>query len=246
MVLICDNAPYHHKREIGSFASKNEQQLIEIGLKDNIEYINIPTNIDRLTAMADSNIILEDVHYLNDEYCCVVFDPEKFKQRSSNNKPFVPTIEEMKVGMLKYIKEKKPELLECKVEKRLEERGHCVLWTPPYSPDLQPIELFWTAGKNNSRLFARNGITMKKQLNMYVRDGMATFISGTMMIPQSNRIIREYRRKQSIVRHYSSIPLIKPTKHSSQFATVLSVLWVMFILMKITYQTVMGCWPICC
>jgi hypothetical protein len=52
----------------------------------------------------------------------------------------------------------------------LKDKGHSILWTPPYSPDLQPIELFWAAGKNHARMFARNGITMRETVK-YVREG---------------------------------------------------------------------------
>ena len=42
-----------------------------------------------------------------------------------------------------------PELLECKVETFLAREVYDVLWTPPYCPELQPIELFWASGKNH-------------------------------------------------------------------------------------------------
>ena len=42
-----------------------------------------------------------------------------------------------------WLRKHKPELLCCKVKQYLKEHGHGVLWTPPYCPNLQPIELFW-------------------------------------------------------------------------------------------------------
>ena len=33
----------------------------------------------------------------------------------------------------------------------IKSKGGYVLFTPPYCPDLQPIELFWAAGKNHAR-----------------------------------------------------------------------------------------------
>mmetsp|Transcript_32288 Transcript_32288/g.74383 ORF Transcript_32288/g.74383 Transcript_32288/m.74383 type:complete len:80 (-) Transcript_32288:424-663(-) len=32
-------------------------------------------------------------------------------------------------------------------EGRLANDGHEIIWTPPYVPELQPIELFWGVGK---------------------------------------------------------------------------------------------------
>jgi hypothetical protein len=170
MILICDNAPYHHKRRIGSLSSKSKAQLLKLGKDHDIEYIDLPLTVERLSAISDMGDMMEDVQYLNDDYCRVLFDVNKFKQRSGLNKPFVPSLEELKVGLITYIKNNKPELLECQIEKTLKERGHRILWTPPYSPDLQPIELFWAAGKNHARSFARNGITMKETVE-YVREG---------------------------------------------------------------------------
>ena len=30
----------------------------------------------------------------------------------------------------------------------MERDGYGVIWTPPYLPDVQPVELFWAGGKN--------------------------------------------------------------------------------------------------
>jgi hypothetical protein len=170
MILICDNAPYHHKRQIGSLSSKSKQQLLQLGVKHNIEYIDLPLTVERLAALSEIGELLDDVQYLSEEYCRVAFNPEKFKQHSANNKPFIPNIDELRMGILKYIQDNKPELLDCEIEGFLKQRGHRILWTPPYSPDLQPIELFWAAGKNHARLFARNGITMRETVQR-VREG---------------------------------------------------------------------------
>ena len=45
-----------------------------------------------------------------------------------------------------------------------------MLWTPPYCPELQPIELFWAAGKNNVALKYKNDFKMK-DIVKYLREG---------------------------------------------------------------------------
>jgi transposase len=60
----------------------------------------------------------------------------------------VPSSDELKRGLLWYIAANYPELLECKVEKVMREKKYSILWTPAYTPELQPIEMFWAAGKN--------------------------------------------------------------------------------------------------
>ena len=56
---------------------------------------------------------------------------------------------QLKTGFVLYMQANLPHLLECKVEQHHQERGHKVLWIPPDCLDLQLIELFWAAGKNN-------------------------------------------------------------------------------------------------
>lgn len=76
----------------------------------------------------------------------------------------VPTLEEMKAGFLGALRghPEKCKLLQCKIESVLAERGHQWLWTPPYSPKLQPIELFWAAGKNHVAHEYFEGRTMRE------------------------------------------------------------------------------------
>ncbi len=72
-------------------------------------------------------------------------------------------LEEMKAAFLSAMRAdpEKKKLLECKIEQRLEAGGHCVLWTPPYCPKLQPIEVFWAQGKNNAMNNFAEGQTMR-------------------------------------------------------------------------------------
>jgi hypothetical protein len=56
------------------------------------------------------------------------------------------------------------------VERLLQSKGYEVLWTPPYCPDLQPIELFWVAGKNHVARHFYTGRTMKETVEL-LRDG---------------------------------------------------------------------------
>ena len=40
MVLVCDNAPYHHKREIGSLANKNKREIVKLMQDYKVSTIN--------------------------------------------------------------------------------------------------------------------------------------------------------------------------------------------------------------
>ena len=85
------------------------------------------------------------------EYCRVNFNAALFSDRAGMTKPFVPSADELKHGMVRYIQQNLPHLLEFKVEKMLQDSGHEVLRTQQYNPDLQPIESFWASG-NKMRL----------------------------------------------------------------------------------------------
>jgi hypothetical protein len=175
MVLVLDNAPYHHKREIGALGSMTKNELVAVCEKYDVEYIDVPLNDVRLRELDKSDTI-DGVTDMGD-YCRVEFHPDTFKQRAGSNKPFLPSVAEMKTGVVEYFKEHKPELLDCKFERFMQERGHIILWTPPYSPDLQPIELFWAAGKNHAARFYHNNITMKEVVQ-HVREGWYGTIEG--------------------------------------------------------------------
>jgi hypothetical protein len=70
-------------------------------------------------------------------------------------------VQELKIAYVNWLRENKPERLECKVERYLKDRGHRILWTPPYCPQLQPIELYWAAGKNYVANYHTNDRTMR-------------------------------------------------------------------------------------
>ena len=58
---------------------------------------------------------------------------------------------ELNVAFVTYLKENRPDLLDCRVEKTLHEHGHKILDDALLS-GIQPIELFWAAGKNHDAL----------------------------------------------------------------------------------------------
>lgn len=135
MLLVQDNAPYHHNRGIPSLSSKNTKpDMLALMQKHGINQITLPALAGRRAAAI----------------MCPVND--EMLQRASNAKPNVPTLGEMKngfLGALRSIPEKRG-LLDCKIERALKDEGYELLWTPAYSPKLQPIEVFWAQGKNHA------------------------------------------------------------------------------------------------
>ena len=64
--------------------------------------------------------------------------------------PKGPSSGELAGATAKYLKEHCPQALESKVEKAFAQRGWKIIWTPPYCPKFQPIELVWGAGKQRA------------------------------------------------------------------------------------------------
>ena len=46
MILVADNAPYHHKRDIGSLGSLSKKQMLELMRHHNVEWLDIPLTTD--------------------------------------------------------------------------------------------------------------------------------------------------------------------------------------------------------
>ena len=123
MILIQDNAPYHHKREIGSLASLGKAKLWAHVQQycPEVTEITLPVG-DRRAA--EKTVTLTD---------------ELIKAKAIASKPDVPNADELRDGILRALREAKSPKLECKVEQMLREHGHRWIWTPPYCPWLQPV-----------------------------------------------------------------------------------------------------------
>lgn len=66
--------------------------------------------------------------------------------RFKKNAPAGPNIKQKKAAVKTYLK-KHPGLSLTQTDELMQAGGHEVLWTPPYMPDLQPIELLWAKVK---------------------------------------------------------------------------------------------------
>lgn len=53
MVLVADNAPYHHQREIGSLANVTKKKLIEMMKEDGVDWIELPLTEPRIKLVDD-------------------------------------------------------------------------------------------------------------------------------------------------------------------------------------------------
>ena len=61
--------------------------------------------------------------------------------------PRGPTLDEMKATLKSHLQASHPEWLKSDVQREFDSRGWTLIFTPPYCPKFQPIELFWQHGK---------------------------------------------------------------------------------------------------
>jgi hypothetical protein len=153
MLLMQDNTPHHHKRGILSLSSMSKKKLLELAAEHEVEqHIDLPVSVERRACEEGTDL---------GECLRVEMDLDAMAGIAGKNRPHAPNVSELRMGIVKCFQEHRPGLLECKVEKCLHDHSHDVLWTPPHCPDLQPIELWWAAGKNYAAWMHFDGCKMK-------------------------------------------------------------------------------------
>ena len=157
MILCMDNAPYHHAREVPSLSTiTTKADMLALIRRDtpNLTHLRLPAKPG--TRDAPLQIPITDAVLHN----------------ASKTRPDVPTGDELKEAWLAAVKGSKEyaHLLVCRIERYLQDTVRLVdktqplgltdahaqtplrligfLWTPPYTPSLQPIEEFWGGAKN--------------------------------------------------------------------------------------------------
>ena len=113
MVLVCDNAPYHHKREIGSLANLSKKKTVELMEEYGVDTIDLPLVTAEREELCKSG--MEGITNMG-ECVRVKFDADKQKMVARKSIPSIANLEELKVSFVTWLKENKPEALNCKVE----------------------------------------------------------------------------------------------------------------------------------
>jgi hypothetical protein len=148
---------------IPSLSSFSKKELIDLCTEHDVEWLDLPMKERRFD-------VRDEIGEERGDVVRISFNAERMRERAGRNNPDIPTVDELKVAVVLYLNETQPELLACKVETMLKEEGHVVLWTPPYCPELQPIEMFWGAGKNHAALKNFTGRKMRDAVN-HLREG---------------------------------------------------------------------------
>lgn len=146
MVLVLDNAPYHHCHAADW---KNPNQM---------------TKLEIAAWLVDQNFTQIEVFREGQKRTFGL--ASLFAGRSGK---YAPTVEEMKQVMKEHLA-KHPELNRTRLQEIFSKHGYQLIFTPPYTPQVQPIELVWAHVKN---YVARqtDAQTNVEQLQRLVRQG---------------------------------------------------------------------------
>ena len=124
MILVLDNASFHHHRGDNyiSVHNKNKGELESILVSLGVTSMTVPRNGAPTT-----------------------YDQETWKLHGG---PQAPTAKEMKERIEVEI-QAHPDLKKTEVQKLFDQNGFSLVYTPPYSPAVQPIETVWAIMKQH-------------------------------------------------------------------------------------------------
>jgi DDE superfamily endonuclease len=137
MTLVMDNAPYHSPPGLKTFqpSKMNAPECVSFFADRKIKTVDVPRD-------AGFNRI-----------------PMKMFSKGANAGG--PTVSEKKAAVSHYLREN-PGTSTTQTEDVMNNSGYDILWTPPYTPSLQPIELLWAKVKGEVARQWRSGRTIKQ------------------------------------------------------------------------------------
>ena len=125
MILVLDNAPYHHCHVQGGINVKgaSKRQLIDWAYE---------LEMAHFTVTRDGND--------------VSFESWEYEKKGGINGPYK---DELALGVLREAKKSCPERLLDELEAEFDKHGFELIFTAPYTPKFNPIEAVWAYTKND-------------------------------------------------------------------------------------------------
>ena len=99
------------------------------------------------------------------------FEVNEQLQRTASKANQLPDTKELRHATLRWFQTHKPDMVKPKLVVNFAAKGWHVLFTPPYWPDVQPIELFWAAGKNHARALNTDHTRQLEEVVAHLREG---------------------------------------------------------------------------
>ena len=138
MILVLDNAAYHHEynEEVKVPESNTKKYNTELLQKHGVQYIKVPR--PREDGEGKSTTVWRNFE---------VPEADEVFPQSNSRCGYGVSKEEVALATRAYFQVHHPDKLLEKVEAYMKVQGWELIWTPPYMPSFQPIELFWQHGK---------------------------------------------------------------------------------------------------
>ena len=131
MILVLDNAPYHH---VSDHQFQNISSMSKKQVGDKLKELRIGTFAERgaATKGPEGTVVFSQVDWPHTTW--------------ENTYPHGPKREVLQ-KVLKDVVHLDPHLLDTKLMKFFRDKGWGLVFTPPYKPAFQPIELVWSQAK---------------------------------------------------------------------------------------------------
>ena len=112
----------HHKTEVGSFRNSTKGELVDLCNRFKLNYIDVPATdrrMDMLNYTNNDNAMMIE----SDDMIRVTFEDASFREKPSNRNPLVPTLDELRFGIIRYCKEHDHICLESKVMNQMKDHA---------------------------------------------------------------------------------------------------------------------------
>lgn len=169
MVLVTDNASYHHRRKIGTLYNAKKADLCKIIKKFDITYIDLPVSIERIDSFKNGEDPISETVEDKDGFFRVPCDKThlvEFSKTACKSYPFRQNVLELKLGIFDWLHRYKMEVLHDDVEQNFSKEKFKIFWLPPYCPELMPIKTFWGISKNHVARHYFYGRSMKETITL--------------------------------------------------------------------------------
>jgi hypothetical protein len=167
MILVMDNASYHHQHNAEWYPKGLNPKTATKGLNAHVLRKLGVRSIKIMRDGVERNFEVPEV------------EPADYKAHregvagarapvtgaagtvSARSGPDGPSKEELAKAVIRICNSRFPEVLDSKVERMFREKGWKIMWTPPYCPKFQPIELVWGVGKQRAGTLYFKGRDLK-------------------------------------------------------------------------------------
>jgi hypothetical protein len=145
--LVLDNAPYHHAHDETSVNvnALNKSQLLEVMLRRDINM----KSLQFTREVKKERVVHGELVTVTKNVKTTMKINAAWLDSGVPRAPTGPSLDEMRACLQRELEEKHPHLLQTRLQKRFAELRWQLIFTPPYCPELQPIELVWAYGKGH-------------------------------------------------------------------------------------------------